>query len=80
MDNLSYARQLIRRAFDLSRVALICDFLSTMHPPEIKEDDWVYYCQPPEALMLGLDMSHKVILKHDYPPIPQQEMMLVIQR
>jgi SAM-dependent methyltransferase len=80
MDNLSYARQLIHRTFDLSRVALICDFMTTMHPSEIKEDDWIHYYQPEEALALGLEISRKVILKHDYPPIPQQEMMLVIQR
>ena len=80
VDQASYARYLLRRAWDLCTGILACDFLSAERSPDYPEEDWVYYYDPAEVLRWGLELSPRVRLRHDYPPIPQREMLLLIQR
>ena len=80
LDNHSYAREMIRRAFTLSREALLCDFLSSQREPDYPPEDFVYYYDPSVVLQLGLDCTPNVQLKHDYRPIPQREMLLTLRR
>jgi SAM-dependent methyltransferase len=80
LDNPAYAREMIGRAFVLGREALICDFLSSRRSSAYPPEDFVYYYEPAFVLELGLDCSTDVVLKHDYQPIPQREMLLVVRR
>lgn len=80
LDNQVYAREMVARAFALSRETLICDFLSSRRSSIYPPEDFVYYYEPAFVLELGLDYSGDVALKHDYEPIPQREMLLVVRR
>lgn len=80
LDNPAYAREMVHRAFALSRETLICDFLSSHRDPDYLPEDFVYYYDPVYVLELGLECAQDVLLKHDYRSIPQREMLLVVRR
>lgn len=80
LDNAVYAPVLMCRAFALAKEALICDFLSQIRTSDYPQEDWVYYYDPRVVLGWALEVSPKVVLRHDYPPLPQRELMVVIRR
>jgi len=80
MDNREFARLMLERAFSLSTEYLVCDFLSAELTPDYSPEDFVFYYDPGEVVSWGLELSPSVALRHDYPPIPQREMLLVVRK
>ena len=79
-DNYRYSELAIRNAYALVREVLIVDFLSTHRTPEYPAEDFVFYHDPSVMLAVALTLSSRVVLKHDYRPIPQKEFMLFIYK
>lgn len=80
LDNLTYSRHMLKNAFQLTTSVLVVDFLSTVLTPDYPAEDFVYYHDPAKALNLALELTPKVVLKHDYMPIPQTEFMLFLYK
>ncbi len=77
-DNATYTREALQKAFSLVRKTLIVDFLSNRITPSYPREDFVYYHDPVEMLSYALELTNRVVLKQDYPPIPQREFMLIL--
>jgi SAM-dependent methyltransferase len=80
MDNYDYASEMIRAALSATREGLVVDFLSARRAPGYPEETAVFYYEPERMLQLGLSIAPAVVLKHDYPPIPQREFMLWLRK
>ncbi len=80
LENPRYSRDMVTKGYSLCRETLIADFLSVRITDDYPKEDFVYYYDPRKVLELGLELSPNVVLKHDYRPIPQREMMLVVRR
>jgi SAM-dependent methyltransferase len=80
MDNYAYAELAMRRAWALAREALIVDFLSARRMDDYAPEPWVFYYEPQRMLDVALGLSPRVVLKHDYRPIPQREFMLFVMK
>jgi SAM-dependent methyltransferase len=80
VDNLAYTKIMLEKAFGFVRNALIVDFLSARRTVDYPEEDFVYYHDPHAVIEMAFSLSEDIILKHDYRPIPQRELMLVIKR
>lgn len=78
--NEEYSRACIRAAFGAVREALVVDFLSTRLTPEYPAEDFVHYHDPVAMLEFGLGLTSSAGIKHDYPPIPQREFLLVLRK
>jgi 2-polyprenyl-3-methyl-5-hydroxy-6-metoxy-1,4-benzoquinol methylase len=78
--NLEYSKLMIKKAFDVVKEVLIVDFLSENLFPGYPKEDFVFYHNPAQILDFALTLSEKVLLKHDYKPIPQKEFMLYIYK
>jgi hypothetical protein len=78
--NIDYAKAMISRAFDLAREALVLDMLTLYSDAAYPKEEFVYYYDPSEMLAFALSVTPFVELHHDYPSIPQREMMLVLRR
>jgi SAM-dependent methyltransferase len=78
VDNISYSREAIKRAYNLVKEVLIVDFLSARRFEGYPKEDFVYYHDPLEMLEFAFSLSNNVVLKHEYAPIPQKEFMLLI--
>lgn len=80
LDTREYALLLLRSGFEAARQAVVCDFLSDLPTPGYARETFVHYYDPAEVLRWGLELSPKVVMKHDYPPIPQREMLMKVAR
>jgi SAM-dependent methyltransferase len=80
MDNIHYADAMIGAAFTAVREALVVDFLSAQRAPDYPEESFVYYYRPEERLASALALTADVVLKHDYPAIPQKEFVLLLRK
>jgi SAM-dependent methyltransferase len=80
IQNTTYAKDLVSKAFDLAVEKLAVDFLSSCRFEGYPEEDFVYYYDPGFVLELGLSLSPSIRLIQDYEPIPQREIMLVVSR
>ena len=78
-DNLDFAHAMISRAFGMARETLVVDLLSQCRDEAYPEEDFVYYYDPAQILRFALSLTPHVELRHDYPSIPQREMMLVMR-
>ena len=78
LDNLEYSREVITRAYGLVKEALVVDFLSASRFEGYPKEDFVFYHEPLQMLEFAMSLSNKVVLKHEYAPIPQKEFMLII--
>jgi SAM-dependent methyltransferase len=78
MDNLSYTRLMLKKAWSCVREVLIVDFISTQRIPSYPYEDFIFYHSPQEMLAMALELSSKVVLLQDYPPIPQREGMIMV--
>ena len=79
-NNMDFARQMIKKAFDCCKDSVVVDFLTTVKDNTYPEEDFVFYYDPCEILKFALSLTPHITLKHDYHSIPQREMMLVIHR
>lgn len=75
-DNYEYSKLVIKKAFSLVSEVLVVDFLSSYRAPDYPKEDFVFYHRPEVMLEFALSLTPKVLLKHDYNPIPQREFML----
>lgn len=80
IPNLDYARTLIETHWNRVRKGVVSDFLSQSRTEDYAEEDWVHYYSPNDVVKLALSFSQDFVLKHDYPPNPQREMMLWIRK
>lgn len=78
--NRDFAKGMIRRAFELCREAVVVDMLSARRDEGYPEEDFVYYYDPSEILEFALELTPHVSFRHDYPSIPQREMMLILRK
>ena len=77
-DNYEYSRLFIHKAFTCVHEALIVDFLSSKLNASYPEEDFVFYHNPSMMLEYALTLTDKVLLLHNYAPIPQKEFMLIL--
>jgi SAM-dependent methyltransferase len=78
--NLSFSKDMIRKAFSLVRECLVVDFLSNRLTPDYPKEDFVFYHDPATMLDFALTLTPNVVLKHNYAPIPQREFMLFLYK
>jgi len=79
-NNMDFARQMIKKAFDCCEDCVVVDFLTSIKDNTYPEEDFVFYYDPCEILKFAFSLTPHITLKHDYHSIPQREMMLVIHR
>lgn len=79
-SNEEFARGMIRRAFEHCREAVVVDMLSERHDARYPKEDFVHYYDPVKMLEFAFELTPHVTLRHDYPSIPQREMMLILRR
>ena len=79
-QNIDYAKEIIQKAFSLTRETLIVDMLTEVADATYPQEDFVYYYQPDEMLRFALSLTPHVSIKHDYPSIPQRECMLIMRK
>lgn len=80
LNTEEYGRLLLERGFAAARHAVVCDFLSDVPTPGYERETFVHYYEAVKVLRWGLELSDDVVLKHDYPPIPQREMLIKVVR
>ncbi|GAA5510441.1 class I SAM-dependent methyltransferase [Novipirellula caenicola] len=80
INNLEFAKSMIAAAFDRVDNALVFDMLTTVRDEDYPEEDFVYYYNPSEILEFAFSLTPHVTLRHDYPSIPQREMMLCLRK
>lgn len=80
IDNCAYSELAIRRAFAISKKALVVDFLSDVSDSAYPRESFVFYHDPMRMLKFALTLSPRVTLKHNYASIPQREFMLFIEK
>jgi SAM-dependent methyltransferase len=80
VGNYDYAEAMMRSALAATREGLVVDFLSAERAPGYPEEPVVFYYEAGRILQAGLSVTSNVILKHDYPPIPQREFMLYLRK
>jgi len=80
IDNYEYSFQFIKNAFACVKEVLVVDFLSTKYTKDYPIEDFVFYHEPSKMLDFAFTLSHNVVLKHNYAPIPQKEFMLFIYK
>ena len=80
VDNYDYSYQLIGNAFQYANEVLIVDFISERTIDTYPKEDFIFYHNPIKILEFAFSLSPKVVLKHDYAPIPQKEFMLFIYK
>lgn len=79
-DNYEYAKYFIEKAFSLCAQTLVVDMLSANIDKSYPKEDFVFYYEPKKMLDFALSLTNNVILKHDYPPIPQKELALYLKK
>lgn len=79
-DNYEYSRLCLEKVFNCVGEVLVVDFLSTELTPDYAKEDFVFYHNPAKMLEMALSLTPKVVLKHDYEPIPQREFMLFLYK
>ena len=80
VSNDDYAKEMIQRAWVTCREALVVDMLSTYRDPSYPPEDFVYYYEPEKMFQFAQTLTPRVVLKQDYPPIPQREFMMVLRK
>ena len=78
--NVDYSMMMIEKAFSCVKETLVVDFLSSHTDPNYEKEDFVFYHNPEEMLKFTLELTPNVSLFHDYPPIPQKEFMLILNK
>ncbi len=78
--NWDFASGMIRRAFELCGEAVVFDMLTARRDENYPEEEFVYYYDPVEVIEFAFSTTPFVSLRHDYPSIPQREMMLALRR
>lgn len=79
-DNYEYAQDFIKRAFSLCREAFVVDMLSSCLDKGYPKEEFVFYYSPERMLEEVMEITPYAILKHDYPPLPQNEFLLILKR
>jgi len=80
LDNYEYAMDFIRKAWDVCKKGLVVDMLSTHLADNYPPEDIVFYYSPEKIFEFSQSLTHDVVLKHDYRPIPQKEFMLFLKK
>lgn len=80
VDNYKYAQEMINKGFAACRELLAADMLSSYLTPDYPREEAVFYYSPEEMFRFAQTLTTHVTLKHDYPPIPQEEFMLFLRR
>jgi len=78
ISNKEYASIMLEKAFRLTNVVLAVDFLSSKRFVGYPKEEFVFYYDPAYVLEEGFKLTETICLLHDYVPIPQQEMVLVL--
>ncbi len=78
--NIDFAREMIVKAFSLTRDTLIVDMLSELTDASYPVENFVYYYKPDDMLRFALTLTPYVSISHDYPSIPQREFMIVMRK
>ena len=79
-DNYEYSRMALRKAFSLVSEVLVVDFISSCRTAKYPKEDFIFYHDPSCMLREALKLTPRVVLLHDYPPIPQREFMLFLYK
>ncbi|MDD5433312.1 MAG: class I SAM-dependent methyltransferase [Candidatus Pacebacteria bacterium] len=79
-DNYEYAQDFIKKIFDLCKKVLVVDMLSANLDKSYPKEDFVFYYEPQKMLDFSFTLTKNVVLKHDYPPIPQKEFALYLKK
>lgn len=80
IDNYTYSKIGLEKAFATVGEVLVIDFLSTNLCKEYPKEDFVFYHDPAVVLNMAFELTSNVILKHNYSPIPQKEFMLFLYK
>lgn len=80
IDNLEFAKSMIAAAFERVQNSLVFDLLTTVRDSSYPEEDFVYYYDPSEILEFVISLTPHVSMRHDYPSIPQREMMFCLRK
>ena len=80
VSNIEYSAGLLESAFDLCQEILVFDALSACRSTDYPEESSVFYYEPADILRLSLRLTPYVSIHHDYQPIPQREMLVVLRR
>jgi len=79
-SNQAFLAALLERAFRMVKSAVVIDMLTSRRDPAYPEEDFVFYHDPADVLDLALSLTPHVSMRHDYPPIPQREMMFLLRK
>ena len=79
-DNVAFSKMAMANAFTQTKGVLILDFLSSFKDKSYPPEDFVFYHNPGDMLNHALTLTDNVMIKHDYPSIPQKEMMLFLYK
>ncbi len=80
LSNMEYSKNFIKIAFSIPNECLVVDMLTKIVTPAYPVEDMVFYYSPSEMLDYILSLTPKIVLRHDYQPIPQREMMLFLKK
>jgi SAM-dependent methyltransferase len=80
IDNYEYSKLFITTAFSKANERVVVDFLSTNITPGYQKEDFVFYHSPAEMLEFSMSLTSNCALIHNYPPIPQKEFMIILDR
>ncbi|MDC1030249.1 class I SAM-dependent methyltransferase [Flavobacteriaceae bacterium] len=79
-DNYTYSKLFIKNAFLAVNEVLVVDFLSTNISSDYPKEEFVFYHDPVKMIEFALTLTPKVLLKHNYDPIPQKEFILYLYK
>ena len=79
-SNMTYCRAMVSKAFAMCDEALVFDALSARRDERYPEETAVFYYDPAEIVALAAELTPCFSLHHDYPSIPQREMLVVLRK
>lgn len=79
INNYDYAENFIRKAWSLCKDALLVDMLSLDRDSDYPVEDFVFYYSPETMFSFAKSLTTNIVLKHDYPSIPQREFLLLLR-
>ncbi len=80
INNETFAREMLTKAFKIARKAVVVDMLSTQSDHDYPIEDFVYYYEPSKMLDFAFTLTPHIQMRHDYRSIPQREFMLIMRK
>lgn len=80
IHNLDFTELVMRECFKIAKKAVILDFLSTDLTPDYPKEDFVFYHNPKDVMKMARQLTQKVQIYDEYPPIPQKEFLLILEK